>query len=133
MLLIRGDTRVADIYMTELDRIFRHFRARDIINHEAAQGEREQWLLLDPTDGWIGSNFKDGAYKDNRRLLFSRLRRPDPGASPPATIRIRLPTNSSVPTMPAPLATRRQGNDALKEGLRKKARRKLPKRPRRKR
>jgi phosphatidylserine/phosphatidylglycerophosphate/cardiolipin synthase-like enzyme len=27
MLLIRGDTRVADIYMTELDRIFRHFPA----------------------------------------------------------------------------------------------------------
>src|SRR5262249_11030768 len=25
MLLIRGDTRVADIYMTEFDRIFRHF------------------------------------------------------------------------------------------------------------
>src|SRR6202023_1581234 len=27
MLLIRGEKRVADIYMTELDRIFRHFRA----------------------------------------------------------------------------------------------------------
>ena len=78
MLLIRGDTRVADIYMTELDRIFRHFRARDIINHEAAQGEREQWLLLDPTDGWIGSNFKDGAYKNNRRLLFFPAAAPQP-------------------------------------------------------
>ena len=30
MLLIRGDTRVADIYMTEFDRIFRHFYFRDI-------------------------------------------------------------------------------------------------------
>ena len=29
MLLIRGDTRVADIYMTEFDRIFRHFYFRD--------------------------------------------------------------------------------------------------------
>ncbi|SHK36213.1 Phosphatidylserine/phosphatidylglycerophosphate/cardiolipin synthase [Bradyrhizobium lablabi] len=70
MLLIRGDTRVADIYMTELDRIFRHFRARDIINSEAAAGQKEDWLLLDPTDGWIGANFKDGSYKNNRRLLF---------------------------------------------------------------
>jgi hypothetical protein len=70
MLLIRGDTRVADIYMTELDRIFRHFRARDIINTEAAKGEREQWLLLDTTDAWIGPNFQDGSYKNNRRLLF---------------------------------------------------------------
>jgi hypothetical protein len=25
MLLIRGNTRVADIYMTEFDRLFRHF------------------------------------------------------------------------------------------------------------
>lgn len=70
MLLIRGDTRVADIYMTELDRIFRHFRARDIINHTATAGETAEWLLLDPTDNWIGSNFKDGTYKNNRRLLF---------------------------------------------------------------
>jgi len=70
MLLVRGDTRVADIYMTELDRIFRHFRARDIINNEAAAGEKRDWLLLDPTDDWIGTNFKDGTYKNNRRLLF---------------------------------------------------------------
>jgi hypothetical protein len=27
MLLIRGDTRVADIYLTEFDRLFRHFYA----------------------------------------------------------------------------------------------------------
>ena len=70
MLLIRGDTRAADIYMTELDRIFRHFRARDVINSEAAAGKKEEWLLLDPTDAWIGANFKDGSYKNNRRLLF---------------------------------------------------------------
>jgi phosphatidylserine/phosphatidylglycerophosphate/cardiolipin synthase-like enzyme len=70
MLLIRGDTRVADIYMTELDRIFRHFRARDIINSEAAAGKKEDWLLLATSDVWIGPNFKDGSYKNNRRLMF---------------------------------------------------------------
>jgi phosphatidylserine/phosphatidylglycerophosphate/cardiolipin synthase-like enzyme len=70
MLLIRGDTRVADIYMTELDRIFRHFWARDIINRSAAEGDRRDWLLLDTTDGWIGANFTPGDYKNNRRLLF---------------------------------------------------------------
>jgi phosphatidylserine/phosphatidylglycerophosphate/cardiolipin synthase-like enzyme len=76
MLLIRGDTRVADIYMTDLDRIFRHFRARDVINSEAAAGKKEDWLLLDTSDGWIGPNFKDGSYKNNRRLLFF------PGSAP---------------------------------------------------
>jgi hypothetical protein len=70
MLLIRGNARVADIYMTELDRIFRHFRARDIINHTAADGSGKNPLLLDPTDDWITPNFKPGTYKNNRRLLF---------------------------------------------------------------
>jgi phosphatidylserine/phosphatidylglycerophosphate/cardiolipin synthase-like enzyme len=68
MLLIRGNTRAADIYMTELDRIFRHFRARDIINATADQ--QKNVLLLDTTDGWIEPNFKDGVFKNNRRLLF---------------------------------------------------------------
>src|SRR4051812_15118746 len=36
MLLVRGDTRVADIYMTEFDRIFRHFYFRDVANELAA-------------------------------------------------------------------------------------------------
>src|SRR5258705_381357 len=53
MLLIRGNARVADIYTTELDRIFRHFRARDIINQTAADGSGKNPLLLDPTDDWI--------------------------------------------------------------------------------
>jgi phosphatidylserine/phosphatidylglycerophosphate/cardiolipin synthase-like enzyme len=68
MLLIRGNARAADIYMTELDRIFRHFRARDIINATADQ--QKNVLLLDTTDGWIEPNFKDGTFKNNRRLLF---------------------------------------------------------------
>ncbi|WP_431236097.1 phospholipase D-like domain-containing protein (plasmid) [Mycolicibacterium psychrotolerans] len=40
MLLIRGDIRVADIYLTEFDRIFRHFFARNAINKIAAGGEK---------------------------------------------------------------------------------------------
>ena len=32
MILIRGSTRVADIYMTEFDRLFRHFYFRDVAN-----------------------------------------------------------------------------------------------------
>jgi hypothetical protein len=70
MLLVRGNARVADIYMTELDRIFRHFRARDIINQTAADGSGKNPLLLDPTDDWIAPNFRPGTYKNNRRLLF---------------------------------------------------------------
>lgn len=70
MLLIRGDTRVADIYMTELDRLFRHFHARDVINKTAVAGDNHNPLLLDTTGKWIAANTKDGTYKNNRRLLF---------------------------------------------------------------
>lgn len=34
-LLIRGDTRVADICLTEFNRIFRDFCSRDVINEMA--------------------------------------------------------------------------------------------------
>jgi hypothetical protein len=70
MLLIRGDTRVADIYVTELDRIFRHFYARDVINGLAGKGNQDDPLLLDPTDGWVAQNYKPGSYKNNRREMF---------------------------------------------------------------
>jgi phosphatidylserine/phosphatidylglycerophosphate/cardiolipin synthase-like enzyme len=82
MLLIRGETRVADIYMTEMDRIFRHFRSRDIINEQASAGVHNPWRLLDPTDQWIESNFKEGNYKNNRRLLFF----PGPGTTKPWSV-----------------------------------------------
>jgi hypothetical protein len=51
-----------------LDRIFRHFRARDIINATADQ--HKNVLLLDTTDGWIEPNFTDGTFKNNCPLLF---------------------------------------------------------------
>jgi len=68
--------------MTELDRIFRHFRARDFINHGAAAGAKDNLLLLDPSDRWIGPNFQTGTYKNNRRLLFF----PDAAGAPKSWI-----------------------------------------------
>src|SRR6185436_16461008 len=47
MLLVRGDTRVADIYMTEFDRVFRHFYFRDIANELAAKGDEAAAIFLD--------------------------------------------------------------------------------------
>jgi hypothetical protein len=50
---------------------FPAFRACDIIN--ATAGQHKNVLLLDTTDGWIEPNFKDGTFKNNRRLLFFPL------------------------------------------------------------
>ena len=71
MLRIRGDTRVADIYMTEFDRVFRHFYFRDIANELAATGDEAAAIFLDETDGWTDSYFRDSV-KTNRRLMFFR-------------------------------------------------------------
>jgi phosphatidylserine/phosphatidylglycerophosphate/cardiolipin synthase-like enzyme len=72
MLLIRGNTRVADIYMTEFDRIFRHFYFRDIANQLAGSARSDHAIstFLDETDGWSQSYFKPGTLKCNRRLMF---------------------------------------------------------------
>jgi hypothetical protein len=72
MLLVRGDTRVADIYMTEFDRIFRHFYFRDIANELAGAktSDDAKAIFLDETDAWTDSYFKAGTLKSNRRLMF---------------------------------------------------------------
>ena len=70
MLLIRGNTRVADIYMTEFDRVFRHFYFRNIANELADKGDNAKSIFLDETDGWTESYFAPGHQKTNRRLMF---------------------------------------------------------------
>lgn len=78
MLLIRGETRVADIYLTEFDRIFRHFYARDAINRIAESGGRDNPLPLDEKGQWVADYFK--GYKNNRQQLFF----PAGNSAPPA-------------------------------------------------
>jgi phosphatidylserine/phosphatidylglycerophosphate/cardiolipin synthase-like enzyme len=72
MLLIRGDTRVADIYMTEFDRVFRHFYFRDIANELAGakNSDDAKAAFLDETDAWTDDYFTSGHTKNNRRLMF---------------------------------------------------------------
>lgn len=77
MLLIRGNTRVADIYMTEFDRIFRHFYFRDVANEIEAGGGTAEGAFLDETSDWTDSYFKPGAFKTRRREMFFA----DPGRS----------------------------------------------------
>ena len=73
MLLIRGDTRVADIYLTEFDRLFRHFFFRDVANAAARAGkdpQAEKAAILDETDAWSAPYFKAGDPKARRREMF---------------------------------------------------------------
>ena len=74
MLLIRGDKRVADIYLTEFDRIFRHFYFRDVANEIELKGKDAEGAFLDESDqgprNWTNSYFRQGGFKTRRREMF---------------------------------------------------------------
>ena len=73
MVLIRGSTRVVDIYMTEFDRLFRHFYFRDVANEvemKRKEGARPEKVFLDENDKWTDSYFYPGGFKSRRREMF---------------------------------------------------------------
>jgi hypothetical protein len=70
MLLIRGDTRVADIYLTEFDRIFRHFYSRDVTNEIAKHHQQPEVGLLDDKFTSSADYFKSDNPKCHRRTIF---------------------------------------------------------------
>jgi phosphatidylserine/phosphatidylglycerophosphate/cardiolipin synthase-like enzyme len=76
MLLIRGDTRVADIYLTEFDRLFRHFYFRDVANELEAKGKNAKSIFLDESDDWSASYFWKDGFKSLRRQMFFTDPRP---------------------------------------------------------
>jgi phosphatidylserine/phosphatidylglycerophosphate/cardiolipin synthase-like enzyme len=71
-LIIRGDTRVADIYMTEFDRVFRHFYFRDVANEldRVDKSKDAMAIFLDESSAWTDPYFQAGKVKNNRRLMF---------------------------------------------------------------
>jgi phosphatidylserine/phosphatidylglycerophosphate/cardiolipin synthase-like enzyme len=78
MLVISGDRRVADIYLTEFMRLFTHLRFRGRVGvpddqrapdpHEPQVKSRRH---LYETDKWARPYFKSGTPKARERLLFS--------------------------------------------------------------
>jgi hypothetical protein len=71
MLLIRGNTRVADIYLTEFDRIFRHFYFRKTANEIAGkEKELSKGAFLYENSDWTKDYFRPGSFKTRRREMF---------------------------------------------------------------
>jgi phosphatidylserine/phosphatidylglycerophosphate/cardiolipin synthase-like enzyme len=70
MLVITGDTEVADVYFTEYQRIFDHFYARWWAQrlHRRAP-EAHDYLTED--DGWLRPYYKRGTSKFARRILYA--------------------------------------------------------------
>ncbi len=72
MLLIRGDTRVADIYTVDFMRLFNHLYFRHIAQLLARQGRNDptKAAFLSPDDSWVKRHFRAGSYHGRRRELF---------------------------------------------------------------
>lgn len=72
MLVIRGNTRVADIYFGEFMRLFSHHYFRDLIRKQHGQNvTTPRTLYLDSTDKWTNRYFKPHSVKSKERMLFS--------------------------------------------------------------
>jgi phosphatidylserine/phosphatidylglycerophosphate/cardiolipin synthase-like enzyme len=69
MLVIRGDERIAHIFLTEFMRLFNHFQFRNKIN-ALAPDELEEALSLTPDDSWTRPYYKAGTQEQHERLLF---------------------------------------------------------------
>jgi phosphatidylserine/phosphatidylglycerophosphate/cardiolipin synthase-like enzyme len=72
MLVIRGDTRVADIYFGEFMRVFDHHYARYVsrVLTEAGKSDPEAGYLKALTDDWLPTHFHPDSYKAKRRRYF---------------------------------------------------------------
>ncbi|WP_299084014.1 phospholipase D-like domain-containing protein [uncultured Ruegeria sp.] len=70
MLVIRGNTRVADIFLVEFMRLFNHFQSRNRSN-EFTDEEFEASHFLSDDDSWLDPYYKPGSHEWNERLLFA--------------------------------------------------------------
>lgn len=71
MLIIKGDTRVADIYLGEFFRLFTHYYFRYIANKLKSRDQlTRKSAFLNPDDSWTEAYYKKGSIKEKRRKLF---------------------------------------------------------------
>jgi phosphatidylserine/phosphatidylglycerophosphate/cardiolipin synthase-like enzyme len=71
MLVIRGDKRVADLYLSEFMRLFNHFQFRGLAKARAATGPESARSFLVPNDSWKSRYYRPGTPKYFERLYFA--------------------------------------------------------------
>ncbi|MCA6218100.1 hypothetical protein KGA65_16315 [Ideonella sp. B7] len=77
MLLIRGDTRVADVFFGEFMRVFAHHRFRESVKRhieEFGAAAPETWKpqdLFEDWRKWVPDHFMPGSEKDIKRQYFA--------------------------------------------------------------
>jgi phosphatidylserine/phosphatidylglycerophosphate/cardiolipin synthase-like enzyme len=68
MLVIQGDTRVADIYLGEFMRVFNHFYFRYLKQKLHSEDKRSAFLI--PDDSWVHRYYNPTTPSFRQRLLF---------------------------------------------------------------
>jgi phosphatidylserine/phosphatidylglycerophosphate/cardiolipin synthase-like enzyme len=73
MLIVRGNTRVADIYFGEFMRVFDHHYARYLVRVLTDEGrsDPEAGYLKENTSDWLPPHFNPASYKSKRRRYFT--------------------------------------------------------------
>lgn len=73
MLVMRGDTAVADAYLGEFMRLFAHYRFRRWVTslRDKAPGELERLAWLSPDDSWTAEAYRPGSPAALERALFA--------------------------------------------------------------
>ena len=78
--VIRGNTRVADIYFTEFNRLFNHYYFRSVVEATKAQQQTPAVVVstntptqfLEPTDVWL-EKYKQGKLRRKRVDVFAGM------------------------------------------------------------
>ena len=71
MLIIRGNKRVADIYLGEFMRLYTHYRFRGIAQQQKLAGKPPEKLFLAPDHSWTQPYYDDSRAKYYERRLFA--------------------------------------------------------------
>jgi hypothetical protein len=82
MLIVRGDTRVADIYFTEFNRLWNHYYFRSVAQSvkNRPKGMADASLSLAENDEWL-EKYKPGSLKSKRVAIYEAIE----GVSPQPT------------------------------------------------
>lgn len=72
MLVIRGDRRVADIYLGEFMRLFNHYYARYVATMQSTEPGEARSVYLKPDDAWLKGYYEADSPKQKERLYFSQ-------------------------------------------------------------
>jgi phosphatidylserine/phosphatidylglycerophosphate/cardiolipin synthase-like enzyme len=71
MLVIRGDQRVADLYLGEFMRLFNHYYSRYVATLQATDADAAKAVHLKADDSWLTDDYKPGSPKQKERLYFA--------------------------------------------------------------